>query len=77
MTSSPRPELLDLQLDRDKLDIGDSVPKETLEGPRAFERCLRLEVLPDTADPAHLSRLRGRRFAGWDPWDRRSAPGLK
>jgi quinol monooxygenase YgiN len=46
--------LLDLQLHRDKLEIADDVLRETLTQTRAFEGCLRVEVLTDTEDPAHV-----------------------
>ena len=46
--------LLDLQLDPDKLELADGVLRETLAQTRAFDGCLRLEVLTDTEDPAHV-----------------------
>ena len=46
--------LLDLQLDPDKLELADGVLRETLAQTRAFDGCLRLGVLTDTEDPAHV-----------------------
>jgi quinol monooxygenase YgiN len=46
--------LLDLQLAPDKLGIADDVLRETLAQTRAFAGCLRLDVLTDTDDPAHV-----------------------
>lgn len=49
--------LLDLHLKTDSVAAAPAMLREILKDTRAFEGCLGVDVLVDTADPAHLILL--------------------
>ncbi|NAZ85072.1 putative quinol monooxygenase [Kineococcus indalonis] len=46
--------LLELRLKPEALESAPAIITQTLEATRAFEGCLGVDVLRDTADPAHV-----------------------